>query len=495
MIEPLANQFKSIQHLKAQADGVIRDADIWARKELESARNRHRENVMIWELAEIFAGPDGLLNYGDVKNTLACTPDHELLGSIESVLNEEAKSSHGYKKDAILILLSHIKNNQPLPPFPSQSNPIGFLLPDQRDQEIKNEINRQLSQTISSQCLVPREHLRTMGTFDLIKKYCVQALEWRSQGILAGVLNLHYNEQSKDRPGSCKGRSLSNQAFAGFYQKYLKPNSTQKNQQSALSLAATDYIKIQVAKYFGPFENTAPTIQLYKPKQDQFVNLYVKFPLTPQVTLRGGVPVTTVKKLMDDFAAGRNNLLVGNLGQLGQQFKTTVKCQTMSSTFVPRKKLTNQKLDTSYYEDETEFRAYFDPDVVGDKYFQAKIQEREKLHKAIHESRANKTNAALKQTRQDNSTIFFHQSISSFFFLGSYASSLTRSEFTKLQDGRVRLDLMYMEQAIDGELSVSVQRPNDSGDFELLEYEGYAIPSTPEDRSIMTPCLEFKATN
>ena len=78
-------------------------------------------------------------------------------------------------------------------------------------------------------------------------------------------------------------------------------------------------------------------------------------------------------------------------------------------------------------------------------------------------------------------------------FLGAAGSSLTRAKFTKLPDGRVRLDNLYLENASEGEFSVIIQHVNQAGQFEILEYDGYSIPYAVSNPSLMTPCLEFTA--
>jgi hypothetical protein len=492
LLDPIAKQFKSIQQLKAAADGAIQQADIWARRELESARSRHRENALLWDVAKVFAGPDGLLNYQDVKNTLACTPDSELKGIVQFLLSEASQKSSGYTKDGILLLVKHIRTNSPLPPFRSTVNPFAFLNDQQRPAEIQNEINRQISKTFRDQCLVPKDQIFSIGAFDLIKKHCVNALELRSQGIMAGVLNLHYDAASIDKRGTCEGRIFTQKLFQDFYKKYIAQSSGGKN-DSNTSQVASDFLKIQTAKYFGPFETNATAVNLEEPAQDFFVNQYLQVPVGVQLTLRGGLPVATVKKLMDDFVADQNNLLVGNLGQISKSFKTNIKCRALASKLVPTKTSEPEPLDVTYYKDEDEFRAYFDPDYDGEKYFSANIKDRENLRQAREESRFNKSNALLKKIQSNNATLFFHQSLSHLNFLGASGSSLTKSRFTKLADGRVRLDNLYLENASEGEFSVSIQRFSQTGRFELVEFEGYSVPYTVNNSSLMTPCMEFTA--
>jgi hypothetical protein len=492
-IEPIANQFKSIQQLKARADGAIAQADAWAKRELESARARHRENALLWEIAKIFAGPDGLLNYQDVKNTLACMPDAELKGAILFVLNAESQSSSGYTKDALTLLSQHVRENFPLPGFRSTFNPFGFLSAEQRPNEIRNEISRQISKVFSEQCVVPKDQIYKIGTFDLIKTYCTQALEWRSQGILAGVLNLHYEPASMDRPGSCSERVLTQNLFQNFYTKYVKSKSGANSQGSSTEKIASDFVRLQVAKYFGPFNSGRQSIQLYQPEQDFFVNYYTKFPAGAQLTLRGGLPVTTVKTLMDDFAAGRNNLLIGDLGGIRKIFTTRSKCKALSSKFIPAKAPISEQISDTFYNNEQEFRAYFDPDYNGDKYLQENIRDRGKLRGAIEESRANKANAILRKLDTRDATQYYHQSIGRVDFFGSVSSTLTRTRFSTLSDGRIRLDDLYMEQATDGEFSVMVHRRNQQEDLELIDYYGYSVPQSLDNESFMTPCLDFTA--
>jgi hypothetical protein len=493
LLEPIAKQFKSIQQLKAAADGAIQQADTWAKRELETARSRHRENELLWDMAKVFAGPDGLLNYRDVKNTLACTPDSELKGIVQLLLTDASNKASGYTKDGIKLLIKHIQSNIPLPPFRSSFNPFGFLNEQQRPTEVRNEINRQIAKTFSDQCLVPKDQIHSMGAFDLIKRHCINALDLRSQGILAGVLNLHYEPASIDKPGACEGRILTQRLFQEFHKKYIAHSGGNSKSDSPMNKAAADFLRIQTAKYFGPFETNAKTLTLYEPTQDFFVNHYTQFPAGAQVTLRGGLPVATVKKLMDDFAAGQNNLLVGNLGQISKLFKTNLQCQAIASRFVPVKTAKPEPLNFTFYKDEDEFRAYFDPDYDSDNYFKANIQDRENLRRAIQDSRVNKSNAVLEKVESNGSTSFYHQSLSHIDFFGASGSSLTRSRFTKLQDGRVRLDYLYLEHASDGEFSIILQRTKPNEGFELVEFDGYSIPYSFNNPSVMTPCLEFTA--
>lgn len=493
LLEPIAKQFKSIQELKAVADGAIQQADTWARRELESTRARHRENILLWDIAKVFAGPDGLLNYRDVKNTLDCTPDLELKGIVQFLLTDASQKSSGYTKDGILLLTKHIQNNTPLPPFRSSHNPFAFLNDRERPAEIRNEINRQIARTLGEQCLVPKDQIHNIGAFDLIKKHCINALDLRSQGILAGVLNLHYDAASIDKAGSCDGRILTQKLFQEFHKKYVAQSGAVNKTNSNTNKMVADFVRIQTAKYFGSFDTKSNTINLYEPTQDFFVNKYLEFPVGAQLTLRGGLPVSTVKKLMDDFAAGQNNLLIGNLGQISKLFKTNLKCQALASKFVLEKAQKPEHLDFTYYKDEDEFRAYFDPEFDGEKYFAKNLSNRENLRDAIEESLVNKSNALLKKMESNGIISFFHQSLSHMNFLGANGSSLSRSRFTKLPDGRVRLDNLYMEHASDGEFSVIIQHINQAGQFEILEYDGYSIPYAVSNPSLMTPCLEFTA--
>jgi hypothetical protein len=256
---------------------------------------------------------------------------------------------------------------------------------------------------------------------------------------------------------------------------------------------AADYLRVQTAKYFGPFDANSGAITLDEPAQDFFVNQYLQLPVGAQATLRGGLPVAIVKKLMDDFAAGQNNLLVGNLGQIGKSFKTNLKCQALSSKFVPTRTSQPERLDFTYYKDEDEFRAYFDPNYDGEKYLKTNIKGREELSRAIEDSRVNKSNALLKKIQSNGATSFFHQSLSHLDFIGTRGSSLTKSRFSKLPDGRIRLDSLYLENASEGEFSIAIQRISKTGGFELVEFDGYSIPYTVSDSSLMTPCLEFTA--
>lgn len=493
IIEPLASQFKSIQQIKAAADGAIAQADTWARRELESARVRHRENALLWELAKILAGPDGLLNYNDVKNTFACTPDSEIKRAIQFILKSESQKSSGYTKDTILLLDQHIARNLPLPPYRSSFNPFGFLNAQQRPQEVKNEINRQLARTVAEQCKVPANHIGTMGTLDLIKTYCIQALEWRNQGVLAGLLNLHYEASSMDKPGTCEGRILTQNLIQDFYQKYVVSKEKSTSQSDSNRAMSADFLRIQTAKYFGPFDAKLKTMPIDEFEQSHFINNYIRFPAGSQITLRGGLPVAAVKQLMDNFAAGNNNLLLGDLGRINTIFKPTANCKALGSSFTPSKTSSPEPLDTTYYKDEKEFRAYFDPNYDGEKYFVLNIKNRERLRGAIEDSRSNKSNAVLRKIEISGVTSFFHQSLSRIDFFGAIGSTLTRSRFTKLPDGRIRLDHLYLENATDGEFSIAVQQQNQNGDFELIEYEGYAIPYSGNNSSLMTPCFEFSA--
>jgi hypothetical protein len=282
LLDPIAKQFKSIQRLKAAADGAIQEADTWARRELESARSRHRENALLWEVAKVFAGPDGLLNYRDIKNTLACTPDSELKSIVQFLLTDASQKSSGYTKDGILLLIKHIQNNTPLPPFRSSFNPFAFLDEQQRPAEIINEINRQISKTFSAQCLVPKDQIFSIGAFDLIKKHCINALDLRSQGILAGVLNLHYESASIDKGGACEGRVLTQKLFQDFHKKYIAQSSSTSQNDPSTNKVAADYLRVQTAKYFGPFDANSGAITLDEPAQDFFVNQYLQLPVGAQ---------------------------------------------------------------------------------------------------------------------------------------------------------------------------------------------------------------------
>jgi hypothetical protein len=496
LLEPIASQFKSVQNIKAAADGAITRADAWARRELELARQKHRENIMLWDLAKLIAGPDGLLNYQDIKNTLACTQDAELKSAIQFILDKESKNSSLYTKDAILIISKHIQNNTPLPTYRKNFSPLAFLSANKRPDEIKNEIHRQLARTFQEQCAIPKDQIHQIGAFDLIKTYCSQALEWRSQGIFAGVLNLPYEPRSIDKPGSCKNRELTKNFIAELYTKYIAASTQKiKEKTSIAGEFAHDFVRIQISKYFGPLETNAQSIQFFDPEQDYFLNYYVKFPPEAQITLRGGVPVVLLKQLMDDFSDGKNNLLLGDLGRISRAFNTTTKCKALVTKFIPRKISTPQALGDVYYKDLDEFKAYFDPKFDEEKYFKERISNRNQLRDTLGESRTNKSNAVLKQFDIDNVPTFFHQSMHNIEFWGSIGSSLTRSQFTKIEGGRIRMDYLYLENIAEGQFSVHFQRRNSSGKFELQEYDGYAVPYTVNNPTLMTPCVEFSALN
>lgn len=491
VMEPLAKQFKSIQQLKAEADGALKEADEWARRELDSARKTHRENVILWELAGTFAGPDGLLNYHDIKNTLECTPDAELKRILNFILSEEIKLATSYTRDALIILQKHINENSRLPPHRDRSNPLALLNPELRPTEVRNQIYRHMTATLAEQCAFPLDQADKIGTFDLLKKYCIRALDWRSQGIFAGLLNLQYGPESIDRAGSCNGRILTERSLAKVYEKYLVPKSNQKISAKDRNTLLEDFVTVQATKYFGPFETNTQPIQIYEPTGNYFLNRYIKLPVSAQVTLKGGLPVTAVKQLLDDFSTGKNNLLVGQLGSISRTFKTSLRCKAITNLFIPTKKVVIEKTDETFYRDETEFRAYFDPKFDGESYFKNNVPDKQSRLSALQESRRNKENATLNQVKSGDTIQFFHQSLSRVRFLGSITRSLTRGKYTKLQDGRVRLDFAYIEDATDGSLSVLVQRQDESGGYEVVEFEGYAIPTPAQDESLLTPCMEF----
>jgi hypothetical protein len=286
---------------------------------------------------------------------------------------------------------------------------------------------------------------------------------------------------------------LTQNLFQNFYTKYVKTKSGANSQGSSTEKIASDFIRLQAAKYFGPFNSGRQSIQLYQPEQDFFVNHYTKFPAGSQLTLRGGLPVTTVKTLMDDFAAGRNNLLIGDLGGIRKIFTTRSKCKALSSKFIPAKAPISEQISDTFYNNEQEFRAYFDPDYNGDKYLQENIRDRGKLRGAIEESRANKANAILRKLDSRGSPQYYHQSFGRVDFFGSVSSTLTRTRFSTLSDGRIRLDDLYMEQATDGEFSVMVHRRNQQKELELIDYFGYSVPYSLDNESLMTPCLDFTA--
>jgi hypothetical protein len=196
---------------------------------------------------------------------------------------------------------------------------------------------------------------------------------------------------------------------------------------------------------------------------------------------------------MDDFAAGRNNLLIGDLGGIRKIFTTRSKCKALSSKFIPAKAPISEQISDTFYNNEQEFRAYFDPDYNGDKYLQENIRDRGKLRGAIEESRANKTNAVLRKLDNRGAAQYYHQSLGRVDLFGSVSSTLTRTRFSTLSDGRIRLDDMYMEQATDGEFSVMVHRRNQQKELELIDYFGYSVPYSLDNESLMTPCLDFTA--
>ena len=489
-LQPLANQFKSIQQLKAKAEGALREIDVLARQELDKMRSHHNENALLWEMANVFAGPDRLFNYQDVNNTLQCMTDQDIKATLDFFLTEASIKAQGYVKEAIGTLRTSLLQNSPLPTFRDSVDPISMMNQSTRPREIQNEINRQLALNLSEQCAIPRDQICNIGVFDLVKKYCIRAMEWRAQGVLAGILNLHYNTESIDRTNSCDGRRVSADKIKELYTHYIVPkiNGSTKKQEDSASL---NYLTIQTTKYFGPFDSQANSIEIQDPNQNRIINNYLNISDKIQVTLRGGIPVAAVKEFMDDFVSKSSDLLGADLSRINRNLRASFDCKSIGNTFVPRTTFPTEKLDITYYQNEEEFRAYYDPEINGTSYINAKIKDQNQVRVKLEEMRTNKINGVLRKTQSNGITRFLHQTISGMTFFGDQVSTLAISQFTKVPDGRVRLDSLYLEQASGGTLTVSIQRPDTTGGFEIVEYEGYAIPYTSNSSSFATPCIEF----
>lgn len=494
-LEPVATQFKSLQLLKAHADGALKQADLWAQKEIKQAKEKYKENSLLWETLAKFAGSDGLFNYEDVKNTLGCMGDDDFKSSLDLVLAKEGEKSSGYKYQTIEMLRRSLKDNRTLPNYRQSLNLFALADPKTREDEIQNEINRQVSIGFAEQCGITENATRTAGVFDLIKKHCIQAMEWRSQGILAGLFHLHYDSRSIDKGGACDTRKITFSNFKDLYTQYtlLKVSASQnQTSNSRAKSAAKDFLQIQTSKYFGPFITTAKRIEFDEIRSAPIVNQYLSVSDTAQMTLSGGVPVAAVKSFLDGFAQSNSDNWRLQLGKIRENLKFEFKCNAIKTSFVPTKTQKTELGPLPYYYNKDELRAYFDPDFDGEKYFKDNITDAQELKKILSEMRDNKQNAIFRSHQENGTLKYTHQAMIALDVLGVYSPSITLSRFsTSSKDQKIAFNSMYMEQDVEGAFLVTIQKENSSGKLDLYEYEGYSIPYSAQEVSFETPCLHF----
>ena len=176
----------------------------------EKVRQTYRQAKPIWRLIEAWSGPDGKLNYGDTVKTLQCTPDSEVKSVIASFLQPELDAARGYKKTALVKLNRMIAGNERFPQYRDAINLDDLFSAEGRQRIVNNEINRRMANMFISQCQTTKAELTGMGLFDVVKRRCYQAMEWKVQGILLGVFQLRYDDLSQDTVGEgCEGRGLS----------------------------------------------------------------------------------------------------------------------------------------------------------------------------------------------------------------------------------------------------------------------------------------------
>ena len=492
-LEPIAAQFNSLQLLKAYADGAVNQADLWAQQEISQLKEKYNENSLLWDTLAKFAGNDGLFNYEDVKNTLTCMGDDDLKQSLDLVLIKEGEKSSGYKRQAIEMLRSNIKENIPLPNYRPSFNPFAFANASTRQDEIQNEINRQVSISISEQCGIPESATRSAGIFDLIKKHCVQAMEWRSQGILVGLFHLHYDSRSIDKGGACESRKITFSNFKDLYTQYILPKSTtRQNSNSRSDALAQDFIKLQTAKYFGPFVTTAKQLTIEESGSTSIMNQYLNIPNAAQITLSGGVPVAAVKSFIDKYAKSRDNNWRPHLGMIREKLKLEMKCNAIKTSFVASKNSKTELGAIPSYKNEQELRAYFDANFNGENYLRSNIKGTEELANALREMKDNKQNSIFRSHKENGSVQFTHQSFLAVNILGTHSPSLAVSQFTQSNsDQKILLKSMYMEQEVDGAFLVTIQKANNFGKTDVFDYEGYSIPYSASQASLETPCIQF----
>jgi len=494
-LEPVATQFTSLQLLKAHADGAIQQADLWAQKEIKQAKEKYKENSLLWETLAKFAGRDGLFNYEDVRNTLACMGDDDLKSSLDLVLAEEAQKSSGYKHQAIEMLRRSIKDNRTLPNYRPSLNLLALANQKTREDEIQNEINRQVSIGFAEQCGIPENATRTAGVFDLIKKHCIQAMEWRSQGILVGLFHLHYDSRSIDKGGACDTRKITFSNFKDLYTQYALPKAVASQNQTSNSRAksaAKDFLQIQTSKYFGPFITTAKRIEFDESSSAPIINQYLNVSDAAQMTLSGGVPVAAVKSFLDGFAQSSSDNWRPQLGKIRENLKFEFKCNAIKTSFVPTKTQKTELGSVPYYKNKDELRAYFDPDFDGEKYFKDNITDAQELKKILSEMRDNKQNSIFRSHQENGILKYTHQAMIALDVLGGHSPSIALSRFsTSSQGQKIAFNSMYMEQDVEGTFMVTIQKENSSGKLDLYEYEGYSIPYSAQQVSFETPCIHF----
>ena len=486
MLNPTSTGVRAIQLLLANDSRMTEAAAAWAKNELKTLQTKFKSQEPLWDLLRTLAGPDQLINYGDVKNTLACTSDSEIKSTIGSLLARESAKKSGYVKVAYDKLLHLIANNKKLPAYSESWNVNDLFSAEGREQLALGYIDRALNNVFIDQCKIPKDQLQASGVFDQIKTFCYQALEWRYQGLLAGLLNLHYAQESKDHAGECSGRSLSAAKILRVIDQYGGATASSKSPGS-LEVSMTALVRLQASRYFGSFDRpNAPEVGTI---QTASVKTFLPEVIAQyDLSLRGGVPINAVVNALADLADGKFEQMTVTLEKLRKSFSIDPNCSALETKYFGKiKSKLNQDFGLESYRSENHLRAIFDIDFAGEDWIKGNLEEKSA---ALGERSFNAVNSKLIKRSTTSGAQFYFAGLGSLNFLGTSAY-LNSAAFVQQPSGRITTSHIVVEQEIDGQFLVTEVRTNGSKSSET-EFEGYAIPV--EKHAANGVCIGFRGT-
>jgi hypothetical protein len=425
------------------------------------------------DTAALFAGEDGLLNFGDVRATLECTDPQELKSITLFALDRSIAREGGLKARALTGLRRRIEQNEPIPAPDPNTSLLDFLSGDagKREAFINSEINRRVAETLARECKAPLAELRSRGAFDVIRARCPAALDMRAQGILIGVFGMRDAQLSTDAGGSCAGRKLTLARVQQLYAAFAP--SSNAAPKSAGPIA--DFARVQASKYFGPQDAPATGPVTKVRGAFAFAEGVLPAALRIEPRLEGGLPVGALRALVGAVAQGERTGLLSKVRALGR----VTTCTAHGVAFVGKTGTPQRSTEPiANYPSEDVVRALFDPSVSEQAALPAlrtyaATDPELSLESLQAEAKANKRGAVFHKTTQDGQTLYVHQAISSINFWG-HSSYVGRQEMRLEADGQVSTTMLHVDQEIDGEFVSTLLAPTASG-HEETAFEGYAV--------------------
>lgn len=425
------------------------------------------------DTAALFAGEDGLLNFGDVRATLECTEPQEFKGITLFALDRAIARGSGLKARALTGLKQRIEQNQPIPPPDPSLGLLDFLSGDatKREAFINSEINRRVAETIARECKAPLPELSSRGVFDVIRTRCPAALEMRAQGILMGVFGMRDAQLSTDSGGSCTGRKLTLARVQQLYSTFVPGSGPAPKSAGPIA----DFARVQASKYFGPQDAQATGPVTKVRGAFAFAEGVLPAALRIEPRLEGGLPVGALRALLSGVGQGERSGLLAKVRALGRLSTCTAHgVAFVGKTGAPQRSAS----PIANYPSEDVVRALFDPSVseqaaLPSLRIYAATAPEISLESLQAEAKANKRGAVFHKTTQDGQTTYVHQAISSIDFWG-HSSYVGRQEMRLEASGQVSTTMLHVDQEVDGEFVSTLLVPTASG-HEETAFEGYAV--------------------